>query len=545
CRPSDEPPPDEPRDSTPAVDTAPSTPPDDDPPPDDPPPAITEVTLGVPVGCPDPGARAALGPLAAPVTGGGWDRQTWDPANRELFLGGGLLVADLDGDGRLDVLLPGEGGAQLLLQTAPGAWIDASDRLPADPGVDAVAAVAADPDADGDLDVLVTRYRHPLSWWRNLGDGRFEDATVEVGLQDPMPDRRTTTATFADVDLDGDIDLFVAAFGPFYQHPRPPGDPSLLYLNDGDGRFVAAHDWLPPQVQDGYVFVASLVDLGRDPQPELYTVHDFGNTWPNVLSWGGSLQPDDGAAGLNVAMQGMGLDLGDIDGDGTLDLVMAGWGSNELMMGSASGAWFERSRAAGLTPDPQRGQEIGWSTLLADVDNDLDLDVVEGFGRVFNQASPDLQPDEVWLQTTPGSFEPVGAAWGFDHPGQTRAVLAEDLDGDGWLDLIRRDLIGPTTLQLARCGAEAWIEVTLDDPTSHNRAALGARVTAIAGGVHVTRPMVAGSRGVLAGNPAAIHFGLGAHEQVDRLEIVWPDGGADALDDVPARRRITVRRGAR
>lgn len=536
-----------PADDSDPVETDTPPPVETDPPHTDPPAPTAGATLdvGEPVPCVDPAARANLGPLSPPFMEGDWGIQPYDPDNRELFLGGGLLVADLDGDGRLDVLLPGELGSRLYLQTAPRAWTDASrTHLPADMGLDATAATAADPDADGDLDLLITRYRHPLSWWRNLGDGRFEDATAEVGLTDPMPERRTTGATYGDLDLDGDLDLFIAAFGPFYERPRPPGDPSLLFLNDGDGHFTPAHERLPQSIHDGYVFVGAFVDLNRDLWPDLYTVHDFGHSWPNVLAWndGGLLQADDGTAGLNVAMQGMGLDVGDLDGDGSFDLVMAGWGGNELLMGSDELLWFNRTRAAGLEPDRSRDQEIGWSTLLADLDHDLDLDVIEGFGKVFNQSSPTLQPDELWLREPDGAYTPTGEAWGFDHPGQTRAVLAEDLDRDGWLDLIRRDLIGPATLQLARCGEEAWSILTLHDPTTRNLRGVGAEVHLWVGGTHLMRLVQAGGRGVLAGNPAEVHFGLGAYATIDRLEVRWPGGDLDSFVDVPTRRFLRVTR---
>lgn len=529
------------------------SPPTDTPndPPDSAPPAPPGATLlqSAPVPCVDPSAREALGPLEPAFTEGDWGRQSWDPDNRELFLGGGLTVADLDGNGLLDLLLPGELLSRLYLQTAPRVWVDASPtHLPAEQGRDATAATAADPDGDGDLDLLITRYRSQLSWWRNSGDGHFEDATPEAGLTDPMPDRRTTGATYGDLDLDGDLDLFIAAFGPFYERPRPPGDPSLLFLNDGQGHMVPIHEQLPASIHDGYVFVGSILDLNGDRWPELYTVHDFGHSWPNVLMWndGGQLRADDGTAGLNVSLQGMGLDWGDLDGDGSLDAVLAGWGSNHLMMGSPDGLWFNRARVAGVVPDESRDQEIGWSTLLADVDHDLDLDVIEGFGKVFNQRSPEAQPDELWLQGPTGTFVPVGEAWGFAHPGQTRAVLAEDLDGDGWLDLVRRDLVGPATLQLARCGEAAWVTVRLVDETSHNRHGVGAFVHLWVNGHHLVRSMQAGGRGVLAGNPPVLHFGLGDADRIDRLEVRWTDGGIDVFEVVQPRRHLTaVRHGLR
>jgi hypothetical protein len=516
-----------------------------EPPDDDGARTSARLEVGPPVVCPAPEARDTLGPLAPPLTGGDWGRQPYDPDNADLFTGGGLLVADLDGDGLHDLLLPRPDASRLYRQGPVGTFTDVSPfTLPPDPDGERVGATAVDLDGDDALDVVLTGYRTAPVYWHNLGDGRFEDLTAAAGLTDPVPGRRTTTASAADWDLDGDLDLFIAGFGPFYADPRGDGDPSSFHINRGDGTFEHASHLVPTSAHIGYTFVGGWQHLNEDPYPDLYLVNDFGHFQPNQLLWNraGVWEPDDGAAGLTVPVQGMGLGWGDLDGDGRTDVAVAGWGNNRLMLSGGGAGWFEGHQARGFDGDLDRGQQIGWASITADLDADGDLDLVEGFGAVAGQGPPLDQPDEIFLHQPDGQFEPVGERWGFAHPGQTRGVLAVDVDGDGWLDLARRDLTGPATVQLARCGAAAWTIIRLDDPDHANHRGIGARVRVLADGAWQEATVDAGSHGVMSGGPPELHFGLGGARRVERIEVRWPDGDTDTVGPAPARRVLEVHR---
>lgn len=511
------------------------------PPIDSAPPVDPLLTVGPERACADPSLRATLGPYTEPLAPGDWATQIVDPGAATLFQGGGVTATDLTGDGEVDVVLPGIAAPQLLLGTAEGLFTDVTaTHLPAADSSRAVSATPGDPDGDGDLDLYLARYNQPDQYWQNQGDGQFVDATASIGL-DPLTRTRTTTATWVDYDGDLDLDLFVGAFGPFFVAGRPPGDPSQLWENLGDGTFADRSELLPEPVQQGYVFVGGWYDLDGDGDRDLYTVNDFGHVFPNVLAWndGGSFRVDDGSAGLHLAVQGMGLSWGDLNADGLVDLVVADWANNAVLLGQPGGRWFEAADLLGLQPDATRDQVVGWATVLADLDNDGDLDLVEGFGHIFNQPTPPAQPDEIYVQQPDGTFRPEGAAWGFSHPGQTRGVLALDLNHDGWLDLLRRDLTGPATLQLARCGAEAWTTVRLQaDPP--NRFAVGAELSLTVGGRTYRRTVLAGGESVLSTGPTDLHVGLGDASQIDRLEVRWPDGRRSELFDLPTRRLLTL-----
>lgn len=489
--------------------------------------------------CVDPTLRTSLGPL--PMTAGGdFASQPVEPDRRERYTGGGVTAVDIDGDGDLDLLRPDPDAVHLWRRTAPDVLVADDDALPQPAPSRTNVITGADVDGDGDLDLVLGRDR-ALSLWRNDGTGRFTDATAAAGL-DVAPASRVNGISLGDLDLDGDLDLLAAGFGAFGKADEQPGDRSSLWRNDGAGGFTHDPDALPAEVRDGYTFVAGFWDADRDGWPDVYVVNDFGHQYENrfVRNDAGTLRlrPE---VGLDVSLQGMGLGIGDVDADGDDDVVVAGWGNNRLLL-QESGQWFDVHATAGLDGDRAREQVIGWATELADVDHDGDLDVVEGFGHVRGQTTAPVQPDALFLNAGDGTFTDVGEAWGFAHPGQTRGVLAVDVDADGWLDLLRGDVTGPVTEQRARCGDAAWLTVRLDDTTVPNHAGIGARVEVRVGGRTWSRWVVAGGRSVLASGPSDVSIGLGDADHIDELTIVWPTGAPDHFFDLPVRHFVTVHR---
>jgi hypothetical protein len=153
--------------------------------------------------------------------------------------------------------------------------------------------------------------------------------------------------------------------------------------------------------------------------------------------------------------------------------------------------------------------------------------------------NPEFQPNAIFLQGPDGSFADVAPAWGLDQATNDHGLNVVDLNGDGWLDLLFRDLDGPARIYMARCGEASWLQVDLVDPLGE-RDAIGARVQVELDGVTETRWIQAGSVGFASSSPSEAHFGLGAATAADVLRVRWPDGVESVFHDVAANRRVTV-----
>jgi hypothetical protein len=175
--------------------------------------------------------------------------------------------------------------------------------------------------------------------------------------------------------------------------------------------------------------------------------------------------------------------------------------------------------------------------VFADLDNDGLEEVLVTFGGTASGGHQ--EPDEVHRQVAEGDWERVAAAWGLDDTAVTRGVIAADLNRDGFLDVVRRQLAGVVYVDLARCDDSAWLSVQLSKP-GDNANAIGAEVTIYAGDQVWWRAIEAGSTSFASSGPAEAHFGLGDLDAVDRIEVWWPDGSTQALQGVETRQWVRI-----
>ena len=511
---------------------------------------VVRVEAGAPILCADPSARDTLGPFEAWVPSGfGPDDQDWRADDRAFFAGGAVAILDIDGDGALDLARGTDGrGLHLYLRRGDG-FVREDDRLPGGVPASIGGVVPVDIDADGVMDLFVAGWEAPDALLRNDGSGQFTDIAPALGLAGPA-DARSIGASFADADGDGDVDVAVAVHGDVPAVGALPfGQPSRVLLRQPDGTFADLVPAVDPTdaLHRAHAFLLTWVDLDGTPPLELYGTHDFGWRFPNAAYAlrDGTIVPLRGL-GIEATGTNMGLGLGDLDDDGVPDLAVPAI-DVVFLYRSEAGTWFDVAAAAGVVPASDARQRFGWGAELVDLDHDGDLDLPVVFGFLDQRAqsgpNPGAQPDALWVAED-GVYRDRAAAWGLDQSAVGRGLVAADVDGDGWIDLVKANLAGPSTVHRGRCGDAAWLGVRLRDLTAGNRDGLGARVAVEAGGVTRTRWVLAGGTGYGGGAVPEVLFGLGDADAVDALVVTWPDGTVDRLPGPALRQRVTVVREA-
>jgi hypothetical protein len=242
----------------------------------------------------------------------------------------------------------------------------------------------------------------------------------------------------------------------------------------------------------------------------------------------------------------MGIEIGDLDGDGRLDLIYTNFrqeGTRTLL--NLDGRTYQDASNASRIGPPTR-RFVGWGLVVADFDDDGRPDVFQANGHVFPNA-PDAdyaQPPLMLRNTGTGVFQSVTAAWGPDLDGlrSGRGVAAGDLDGDGDLDLVLTTMDGPLRVLInegRRVHSAATIRLIGRPP---NREAIGAQVQVLAG-THTQLGVVRRGGGFLSASDPALHVGLGTAYSIDRVVVRWPDGSTSQYENLPGDSVLTLRQG--
>jgi hypothetical protein len=493
------------------------------------------------------------------------------------FLGRGVALFDYDADGDLDIYLPN--GARL----ADGDAVARPNTLYRNDGqarftdVTAAAGVGhtgyglgcavGDVDNDGWPDLYVTNLGANVLY-RNLRDGAFEDITDTAGVAVPG---FNTSCAFADFDGDGLLDIYVARYAEYdvathvpcvrdgvsvYCHPHVyAGAPDVLLRNVGDGTFedisgpsgVAS---LPPSHGLG----VAVGDVDGDGDLDVYVANDLD---PNflLLNQGDGTFVDGGlfagvaTSEVGAAEAGMGVAMADYDNDGDLDIAVTNFQYETYSLYRNDGdAMFTDvtavSRVAEATYAP-----LGWGVGLQDFDNDgwRDLFFANGHTQdhiaTFEPGMSYAQRDLLLGGAGDGTFEDLTDRSGAlaADPRPSRGAAFGDLDGDGRLDIVVTTRNGPPML-LRNVSDGDGAWTSLTLRGARGVTAVGARVEVVTGDCRQYGHVVGGGS-FLSQSDLALHVGLGDAPAIDAVHVMWPSGLVETFTEVAIRRPVTLTEG--
>ncbi len=487
--------------------------------------------------------------------------------------GSGVAWLDMDNDGFVDLYFVngGFGTANVLYRNnGNGTFTDVTAGSGAAAnGTKAykTGVAVGDFDNDGRLDLFVTAFGPDLLF-RNLGNGKFADVTATAGVAGGASEWSTSTG-FLDYDRDGDLDLYVANYVDFRiaENPwcgqRQPGyrmycNPTIfdgvadrLFRNNGNGTFTDVSRQAGIANPAGKGLGVVFCDVDRDHDTDIYVANDLVRNFLYRNNGDGTFQDVAYAAGVGFDINGkpqagMGVDCGDVDGDGLPELFVTNFSEelNTLYANHGDGTFEDVSQKIGLGSG---FLPLGFGTKLLDYDNDGDLDLHVTNGHVIDNVKlyqPNLshEQSDLLYENVGGKFKDVSTQSGaaLRSPRVGRGLAVADFDNDGFLDVAISSL-GRRAVILRNRGVSKghWLQIRAEG-TSSNRFGLGATVRVQTPGRLQVRE-INNAASYLSASDTRLHVGLGTATTVPRLEIRWPSGISQVLENVKANQVLVVK----
>jgi hypothetical protein len=488
--------------------------------------------------------------------------------------GSGVGWIDYDNDGWIDLFFPNGAdlahskpspGNALFRNLGNGKFAEVTAKAGvAGRGLFATGVAVGDYDNDGFQDLFVTGYGG-TQLFHNNGNGTFTDVTEQAGV---AASGWSSSTGWLDYDRDGYLDLYVVRYldydikdAPYcgfnrqgyrmYCDPQQfDGVPDLLFKNNQDGTFTDVSRQAGISNRSGKGLGVSIGDVDQDGLTDIFVTNDgirnflYRNkgdrTFLDV-----AYEACVGFDPHGKPMAGMGTEIADYDEDGLPDIFMTAFSReyNTLFRNLGKLVFEDMTEPAGLGSGLLT---LAFGTKLFDYDNDGDLDIYATNGHVTDNvelydAELSYRQKDLLYENTDGSFIDVsgqsGPAFQLKHVG--RGAATADFDNDGDLDIIVADCGGPPLLMRNEGGnRNSWLGIQARGKES-NRFGIGAKVRVMSGGRTRLREITtAGS--YLSSSDVRLFFGLGSETKVDRLEIDWPSGKKQVLENVPARQVLLV-----
>jgi hypothetical protein len=488
---------------------------------------------------------------------------------------GGVALLDYNNDGLLDIFLVNGGRTtspmqvpenfdrqnprywnRLYRQNKDGGFTDVTQQAGlanAGDGNYGMGVAVGDYDNDGYPDIFVTNYGKNILYHNN-GDGTFTDVTAKAGV---AGGGWSVSAGFFDYDNDGKLDLFVTRYmdwdtkhnkdcgGNYHTYCPPeefPATTNFLYHNNGDGTFTDVSQRSGIAAKKGRALGVAFADYDEDGFTDIfvandgmqqYLFHNNGNgTFTELGLEAGAALSQDGRR-----LSGMGVVFQDYDNDGRPDVIVTELPREiyGVYHNDGGGSFSYRSLETGL--GVLSSGSSGWGVGLEDFDNDGWKDLFVAQGHVLDNVEhidPSLHYLELPLVATNhnGRFERVDS--GSTTPVAGRGAAFGDLNNDGWEDVVMTYLGGHPQVFLNHGGKLHWLVISLRG-TRSNRDGFGARVK-----VNGQTRFATSAGSYASASDKRLHFGLGTAESA-KVEVVWPSGIHQTLNDVHADQFLDVR----
>jgi len=505
-------------------------------------------------------------------------------------MAGGVLLLDYDGDGWLDIYFTNSPSVDMAIHgqkaksalyrnNHDGTFTDVTDKAGVGYPCWAMGGAVGDYNHDGWPDILVT-CEEGMVLYRNNGDGTFTDVTKQAHLTDP---RWSSGAAFGDYDGDGFVDLMVSRYVEFDLNHLPQfgvgatcrfrgipvqcgprgmkGLGDSLYHNNGDGTFTDVSKAAGVDDKSGYYGLGVVwSDFNDDGRPDLFVADD---STPNYLyrnDGNGHFTDVSYISGTAVSndggeMAGMGIAVCDFNHTGRFSIHVTNFEdqSNSLYRNDGNMTFTEVSHTAhiGDVTVPY----LGWGTGCVDFDNDGWPDLFVVNGHVYPQVDSLVAGAKyrerklVFLNQRDGTFADISNSVGpaVTIPQPSRGAAFGDLDNDGRIDVVVENIDGSPMilhnmiLHNEGTSSNHWITIQLVG-TRSNRLGLGAKVRVVAGSLSEIDEVRSGGS-YLSQNDLRVHFGLGSADKVDRVEVRWPSGGTQVLQNLAPDRFYIVKEG--
>lgn len=482
------------------------------------------------------------------------------------FFAGGVSLMDFDNDNKVDVFLPGK-YSSVLFKNLGNDQFKATTIIPSN--TNAIAGIWGDYNNDGFPDLYLVNYKdndgnaEANQLYRNNGDGTFTDVSNQVGL---IHKDFSSSAAWADIDNDGDLDLFVSNYGnlQLITGKRITGFSQFdrLYRNDNGkfvditaqagvaGKSVRSEDIR--EIEDehkkgdrGFSFQPVWFDYNNDNLIDLYVGADFGTSQLYKNLGNGKFKNVTHEAGLDLFGTAMGVAILDINHDGFFDLYVTTTVNNQLLINQKNGKFKDIGEEANVA-DVER---TGWGVSGLDFDNNGEEEIfvvngliTKGPYRLTEYQKTMLKvnsTNRLFIMNKPLHYEALQEAPKFLNTSMGRGLAIADLNNDGNIDLAITNRNNDNLIIYKNKGSDnKSIQVKLVG-TKSNRMAVGSKV-AIYIGDKVQYKLVTAGSSFSSQSSNILHFGVGKAKQVDKIIVTWPNGHQQTLHGIDTGRIITI-----